>query len=90
MGMLDVLNFNYMICVLCGGYHVDYQCMQAQHVDYFDEFQFCTSYVDHHYPNWHNMHDYDWYDHYASSDFQNLMISNLLISNMILNHLENW
>ena len=39
---------NYIICVLCGGYHADYQCMKVQHIDYFDRFEYCTSYVDQH------------------------------------------
>mgnify|MGYP004721795029 CR=1 FL=1 len=66
---VNVLNSNYMICVLCRSYHIDYQCMQAQHVDFFERFEHDTSYVDHYGPNWGNMYDYCWYEHCASSDF---------------------
>ena len=55
----------------CVDYHANYQYMQGQYVDYFDGFEHCTSYVNHHDFNWDNMYDYGWYDHYVSYIFLN-------------------
>ena len=60
---VNVSSSNYIVCVMYGGYHVDYQCIQEQHVDCFDGSEYGTSYVDYHGPNWGNIHNYGWYDH---------------------------
>ena len=48
--MLSIL----MICDLCGGYHATYECIQIQHVDYYDELEHCNSCFDQYGSNWGN------------------------------------
>ena len=54
----NVFNSYHVICDLCGGYHATHTYMQAQNVDYFDEFEYCNPYFDQNRPNWGNSYGY--------------------------------
>ena len=43
---VNPFNSNHMSCDLCEGYHVTHTYMQAQNMDYFDEFEHFNPYFD--------------------------------------------
>lgn len=59
-GNANAFNSNYVVCDLCGSNHATYTCMQAQYVDYYDEFEHYNSCFDQYGANCDNPYTYGW------------------------------